>query len=263
MKVNDAGSGLVHLRNHEQQATLSFVKTDTEVDEETKLPTEDALGELTASLGEGVSLVSMTRSTNRSGWSGYDVIWEFEDINQLTIPDAILGDDEEEDSESSSQEDDQTEIAKSDSEASGFRFSKQGDRLEIHPYGKDAEPQPTAKQIGAVDPFADQPPGSSPTISFGDVAAQSVLAKALTEMRVGIFVQIEGDIAESNAKHLDENLITLINVQIGKLLEQPEAKQHLQKFQGRKPTRAEAQELADELDGLTLDLQNPIVVQFR
>ncbi len=129
--------------------------------------------------------------------------------------------------------------------------------------GKDAEATPAATEdIGAVDPFADEPRGG-PDISFGDIAAQTVLTKALADMRFGLFVEVDGEIHDSNAKHRDGNLLTLISIHVGKVLEDPQAKQRLEKLGGRKASRQEFQQLADSIEGLMVDLQDLIYVSFR
>jgi hypothetical protein len=94
IKVNRDGSGIIHERRYTVPADklISFPGIDTkeEVKEKPKLPAEAALKEYAPmlkeyapTLGEGVAFRSVKPSTNKKGWQGYEIIFDFEDINTV------------------------------------------------------------------------------------------------------------------------------------------------------------------------------------
>ncbi len=264
VKVKKDGSGVVHLRSHVQEVTIAFASSD-EDDEKPKMPTQQWLTTITASMGNGVKLISMEESTNRSGWPGFDVIWEFDDVSQLRLPDALLGPKErKKDKAEQADKGDQENDREPAEEVSGFRFAMKSGELMIHPYGGQTEPvaEPPEQTIGAVDPFASEPVAVNPSIDLG-AASQQILAAVLAEMRVGVFVEVDGEITESNAKHRKDNLITLISIHVGEMLKHPDAQRKLKKWGKRKPSRSQLQQMADTIDGLEVDFQDPIRVKFQ
>ena len=61
IKVSKDGSGLVHLRNHEQKVGITIGGKKAQPDEKKpKLPSEKQLNKLAESLGTGVTLKSAT-----------------------------------------------------------------------------------------------------------------------------------------------------------------------------------------------------------
>ena len=268
VKVKQDGSGLLHLRSHTQEAIFSF--GSSEDDEESKTPSDAWVQKTTKMLGADAKLVSITQTTNRSGWSGFDAIWEFDDISQLVLPGELLNTDEK---KKESQEDVATEAAedldqgdkdeKKKAIDSGYTFAMQDGVLEIKPYGQDRQEEKKETPAGAVDPFAGAPPASNPSGSFGELATEQLLSKVLADMRIGIFVEVDGQIRDSNAKHRTGNLVTLIDIEVGKLLESPETKARLKRLGKEPPTPAQIQELADQVEGLKIDLQDPIRITIK
>ena len=270
VKVKKDGSGVVHLRSHTQQATITFGGNASK--SEVEIPTEERLGKLAEKMGAGVQLVSLTESTNRSGWSGYDAIWKFDDINQLTLPGEVLGSDDSDEAEaeraddSDDSGDDADEKDSEENEDGGFRFAYKDGVLSIHPYGHglDGETEEAAKRPqGAVDPFAAEPASQTPSINLTDAVTEQLFAKVLADMRLGIFVEVDGQVSDSNAKHRKENLVTLMSIHVGKLLDNPAAKQKLKELGNKKANMAKFQELADKVDGIDIDMQDPIRIAFQ
>ncbi len=268
VKVDRNGSGIVHLRNHQQEVSLTIGSKEVTAEDESKLPSKERLLELAEKMGEGVRLKSAKETKNRSGWPGYELVFEFDDINQLVLTDEFFspsdGDDKSEQADDLHAADDHKKTGQHE-----FRFSMNDGKLEIRNRGFDGDAAADAQEPqvdGAVDPFAGQPQATNPSMNLSEAVASQFYSKILADMRIGVFVEMDGEIASTNAKHRDQNLITLLNVNVGKLLEDPESAKHLQEFQAleRSPQRREkTQELADQIDGIDIDTQNPILVQFR
>jgi len=283
IKTDKDGSGVVHVRNHSQEVVMPFgaSKDKKESDEKSKLPSPDRLEELVAKMGSGVELVSATDSTNRNGWKGFELVFRFEDINKLVIPSELMSAAAEKDDEDDAESSDAGEtspalIAAKAAEQNddlidqNFRFTLTDGELQIHTElpALATSKQSETEKIGAVDPFADQPPArKNMSISLGSNAMmEKVLAKALSDMRLGIFVQIDGEIESTNAIHRKENLITLISLNLGQILDSPDAKKHMEKLTKLKQSpqrREQTQQIAELIDGLNVDLQDPIVVKIR
>jgi len=88
------------------------------------------------------------------------------------------------------------------------------------------------------------------------------MVKAMTNgMRMGMYVQIDGEISKTNAAHREGNLITLSRADLGKMLEKEGAMDAMKRMDHL--NREEFQKFADELDGLDIDLQQPIIVNFK
>lgn len=268
VKVKKDGSGVVHIRSHEQEVSITISAKKVNSDEsESKLPSKERLQEMAEQMGEGVALKSAVETKNRSGWLGYELVFEFQDINHLVLDQALSNLTK---SDAKAAEDDSKTSEKADADVQELRFTLQDGRLEIRNHGlDDGEADATtdqAKPNGAIDPFANRPAATNPSFSINDAAISTVYAKILADARIGLFVEIDGEIASTNAKHQKQNLITLVSLNIGELLDNPDATvklRELEALKGSKLRRKRSQELADGLNGLDLDAQDPVFVQFK
>jgi hypothetical protein len=92
--------------------------------------------------------------------------------------------------------------------------------------------------------------------------AFQMMAGMTTGMRMGLFVMPDDPIASTNAKHQNGNMITLMMMDMGKIFQNQANAAKMQTMQTEKD-RAKLQEIADGIDGMTVDLQSPIVVEFE
>ena len=271
IKVKADGSGVIQLRNHEQKVVISFGSSTARQDSpEKSLPPAERLEQITKQLGSGVKLVSARESTNRSGWPGYDLVWEFTDINQVTLSDRfdkLLRDKATKDqrenahAEGKSDEDPAAETPK------GFRFAMREGLLEVKPFGFDeqAAGEEKIEPIGTVDPFAAEPVGSPGKVDIFGSLGEEIAIKLLSEARIGLFVEVDGEIESTNARHREGNLITLVKINVGQLLENPESRERLKRMgqADREASLADLQALAEQTEGLDLDLQHPLKIKIR
>lgn len=261
VKVKKDGSGIVHIRNHEQKVSITIGgKEAKDEDAKPSVPTPAEIAQMVKEMGKGVKLKSLTPSKNRSGWDGYDLLFEFADINQLVLGDGL--------GKSSGDAADAAEKKPADpSPQRDFRFSLNDGVLEVRNTAFDqpatVEPAPL---LGAADPYADKPLPKNVSLSLGETALSEVYAKILADMRVGVFVQIDGEIESTNAIHREGNLITLVNVNVGEILDDPDATKRLKALESMEhdpERRKKTQDLANQTDGIDLDVQDPIVVRFK
>jgi len=266
VKIKKDGSGIIHLRKFENTQAMAGALgglgkgADKADDEEDKGPTEDEMKAKARATGEGVTLKSLRKGKNDSGWEGYEAIFAFEDINKVQLdlnkkdademkqpaPDAgdEGGGDEKDEAEAPQlvkfEMKDGVLKIKTPDPGDGKKDGKAGDGDEKNP----AE--------GAQDPFKDDPQSAQ---------MMAMMAPMFAGAKLGFFVEIDGEIAETNAKHLKEKMITIMRVDLGELFANPKA---LKKMDGMENgDREESQKIADSVDGVDMDLQDPIIVNFK
>ena len=80
-------------------------------------------------------------------------------------------------------------------------------------------------------------------------------------MRFAIRVECEGDIIETNATNVDGNIITLLDLNFDTIMDHGEK---LKELEARKPEGIEeVKDLLKDIEGLKLELQREVVVQFE
>ncbi|QEG41405.1 hypothetical protein [Roseimaritima ulvae] len=276
VKVNRDGTGVVHVRSFQQETKigLSFgsaeEKTISDEDDDEDLPSEDKLRALATRLGKGVRFESLAASKNPQGWKGFEVVFAFDDVNTLRLTDDLfsLSRDDDDDAENAA-DDDRSTSEKSKPEmklAEGTRFRLQGDRLLITndwdlQQSADADAAPPSP---TKDPFAEEPK-SVGTASLAGPQMEKIMAAMLKDARVGLFVELEGGIGETNARFHKNDQITLYKIEIGPMLEQKQAVEkltHLSKRHRGAELRSETQKLANEIKGMDVDFQDQISIQF-
>ncbi len=139
--------------------------------------------------------------------------------------------------------------------------------LEIKPSGFDeqAAGEEKVEQIGTVDPFAAEPVGSPGNVDIFGSLSEEIVIKMLSEARVGLFIEVDGEIESTNARHREGNLITVVKINVGELLESPESRERMKRMSqtNRKASLADLQALAEQSEGFDLDLQNPLRIKIR
>ena len=265
IKVKKDGSGIVHERSYTNDAMgqmfaggLGGEEGEVEVESTTDIPTEDELKEIASKMGEGVTFKTVKEGKNRSGWGGYEVIYAFTDINKLKVDMNDFNPQDEEDAEDASAETSAEEAEEV------VTFEMTGNTLKIitpDPAaglgGGESEEGESGISGGADDPFAGMD-ASDPQAAM----AFQMMAGMAGGMRMGLFVMPDDPITSTNAKHQNGNMITLMMMDMGKIFQNQENLAKMQKMQSEKDRDA-LQEVADGIDGMTVDLQSPIVVEFE
>ena len=262
VKVKKDGSGVVHIRLHVQEKSSGMFDSEKNKAIDHNVPSSKRIEEIRKSLGADVRLVTAEASVNRSGWRGYDLIYEFDNISKVKISHEIAelltpkDEGEKEDSDKKN---------KTSSIDVDFQFAMKDGVLEIQSSGF-AEPATAkngaAKIERAVDPYAKEDKAGPATMDFTGALGAQIAAQVLADAKIGTFVQIEGGIADSNALYLDENLITLMSMKPGKLLAESPGNTLFTKVD-QKITRERLQELTDGLKAISIDTQNPITVSWE
>jgi hypothetical protein len=94
-----------------------------------------------------------------------------------------------------------------------------------------------------------------------DPKAAEQMKQFFKDMGIRIALEIDGTIIKTNATYQKKSQITIVDLQFGKLIEN---KDQFEKIMAAQPkTVEEAKELVKGIEGLKIEMTNPLVVEFR
>lgn len=250
VKVKKDGSGFVehYSYNSMEDAMSGFLSglSDEQGVEggaeaiETKLKNEyddKYFADFAREMGEGVTVKQYQLGSNEMGMRGYHATYAFEDINKIAVKMRESLGDEEKGAEVSDQKDALTQVPD---------FSMQNGVLKIRiPHDYDPNDQVNVSDDG----MDDMPP-----------QMLGMMAAMFQGMRIAVSIEGLDDIKETNAIHRSGNTVVLTDFKMDKLMGNMDNLKKMQSF-GSLP-REEMQALADQLDGMDIDLQEQIVIRF-
>jgi len=193
--------------------------------------------------GPDVKFVSATPVKTET-MSGYKAIYAFKDINTLRInqnPENKTG-----------MPADGKDKSKKKEEIISFKFVKgpvSTLTVTMPETGKDKKPadhvkQDLQKNTGESDP-----------------ASAEMTKLIFKDMSIRLVLEIEGAIVKTNATYLDKSQLTLIDMHFGKIIENVKAFEKLNAMQPK--TIEETKELLKGIEGLKIEMNNPVVVSFQ
>ncbi|MEO1524956.1 MAG: hypothetical protein AAFX06_05940 [Planctomycetota bacterium] len=243
IKVDDDGSAVVHVRAYAEELNLGF--GDAKPDKKRKPPTEEFLNEVAAKMGNGVRFKELRESKNSSGWDGFEILFECEDVNQveLDLSELLSLQFEKTEKENTEEEPDKLWGAR-------LRFKHDESSLTIM---NEFPKQKAVSSSETQDPFA----ASDPIPSVNPIG-MSIATSIVKRVRMGVFVQVDG-MQSTTAKHHQGDLVTLNRID-GARMSDTAIFELLTLGQGE-PAPARLQELADHSKGLDWDVQPTITVQ--
>ena len=247
VKVKKDGSGLVHIRVYKQTATS---------EDDVELPTEESVQELAAKMGPDVKVSSVKKAHNPKGWYGYEVIFEYPDINQVQIffDKAKEGDKEKPDDKKTGMNMMTLSFVMKDGILEATMDDPEWNRKAAVAKVKDDSP--------TIDPYAGTsgPPAQS-AISAAAIGNNEQMIKAMTKgMRYGVFIQPADPIKSTNALYQNGELITVVNFDMEKLYKDGSFDYEVL---NNSKSREELSELAKSFDGVEIDLQKPMRIEFK
>ncbi|RMD70333.1 MAG: hypothetical protein D6819_04530 [Gammaproteobacteria bacterium] len=194
-----------------------------------------ALEKKAQQLGEGVYLILAKPLETEEG-EGYRAIYGFNDIRTLRI-------------DQHPQQPGESQQPPSPPEYITFDFTP-GDpaRLVVH------LPEPSREEEKPASP--EQVPAER-----GDEKALEMLKGMFKGFHVRVAVEPLGVIASTNATHREGNQIPLLDIDFDALLSSPEKLKELAERQPR--SMSELKELLKEVPGIKVQLENPLVIEFR
>ncbi|UCF99737.1 MAG: hypothetical protein JSV89_09405 [Spirochaetaceae bacterium] len=243
LRVNKDGSGTIEETVVISDSFMELMKSfggEEDSEEEEDLVDEEELTAKAASMGEGVRYVSAeTVKTDRG--SGYKAIYSFSDINKIQInqnpgenvsPPPTGG-----------QEEGPVE------EWLRFNFTKGSTAtLEIlYPQDMDFEEEEESSEAEAdLD--------SNPEM-------MEMMRELYQDMHIGIAVEVNGRITETNASYVDGSTVTLMDIDFAKILENEEKFKEL--LSANPNTVEEMKELVKDNPGIKVEIEESIRIRFR
>lgn len=235
-------------------------------------PSQESLVQGAAAYGKGVRFVRQEPGKNAAGWDGYLVVYQFDDISQLAFdpnnPPGPLGDLAKMSPEATAEIEKQTA-----GKQGGATFAMADGLLTVHTgMSPDAISQ-IGEGAGGLGGGAGLPGGGQITgpngAAIDPAAAMQMAAGMFQGMRIAYFIRVDGEIAETNAKHVDGTLITMTDMQPGKMMADPKFAALMaegEKLQSQQPTPEQVDTLmkqVEALDGVTLETQETVTVRFK
>ena len=191
--------------------------------------------------GPDVKFVSAD-PVKKDDMSGYKAIYEFKDINKLMV------------NQNPGDKMDKSGNGKSDKKEEMIRFT----------FVKGPQSTLTVTlpdETGAGKNGKDKTDTDAAKDKTDDPEAASQAAALFKGMRIRVALRIDGTILETNATYQDKTTLTLLDLQFGKMLEN---KGILQMMTSMRPDSvAEMKALVKNIDGLKMELNNPVVVKFK
>jgi hypothetical protein len=100
-----------------------------------------------------------------------------------------------------------------------------------------------------------------PIKSPADPQTAETMKELFKDMRVKISLEIDGTIIKTNATYRDKSELTLVELHFGKILENKEV---FDKISAAEPKSIEEmKELVKDLQGIKIEMNNPVVVEFK
>lgn len=188
-------------------------------------------------MGEGVELVSVEK-IDANGKLGVKTIFKFADINKLSYSanDAIdVGD--------------MPGAAKKVEEAgeAGVKFKLADGKLTI------IQKAPKVEKEGEAPEGGEKP--EAPAV---DPQAMAMMQGMMKDMRVTTKITIEPGIAKTDASHVEGNVITLSDIQMGKIMADPEKLKALQSGDFDKAKKA-----LKDVDGIKFEDKEQVSVEMK
>jgi hypothetical protein len=240
-KVKPDGSGTVEMTvmlrkdmiEQMQKMAEAFQPPDAEkkpfnIFDEAKLKKE------AAEMGEGVKYVSGEKIT-ADKWEGYKATYSFTDINKLKLNPSADGE------MMGGQPDEEKK-----KEVITFQFTK-GDTstLVVKMPPPDPAKKPKQKENGGAEAEI----------------VMAMMKQVMSGMKASIVIEIEGTIVKTNATHRDGNRITIMEMDLDKLMADDKAFKKL--HEAEPESYEEMQKLGNTIPGLKIDENKELSVEFK
>jgi hypothetical protein len=242
LRVNKDGSGTIEETVVISDAFMELMKSfgDEEEGEEEKEPiNEQELIDKAASMGEGVRYVSAEPVKTDRG-SGYKAIYSFSDINDVRI---------------NQNPGENVSAPPMGGEETGpveewlrfnFRSGKTATLEIIYPRDMEMEQEEEPSE-GEADM------DSNPEM-------MEMMRELYQDMHIRIAVEVNGEIAETNASYVEDSTVTLMDIDFAKILQDEEKFKEL--MNANPSTVEEMKELVKDNPGIKVEIQESIRIRF-
>jgi len=254
VKLNKDGSGTITeetLFSAEASAMMADMPAGGE-NPTAKFSDAKKAAEAAAKMGEGVT-VEKAEAIKKDGRVGGRVVYKFADINKVKYAFGGAMADAGKDMGPPGDAPDAGEHAKPENKPITFTY-KDGVLKLVNPDVK-------AKADGdAKKPDAEK--GDAPDAKEEpDAQAMAMMQQMFKDMRMTFKVEIPGGIAETNASHVDGNVITLIDMPFGKLISDPANMKKLEAMKDASP--ADAAAAFKDIPGLKIETKEEVTAKLK
>lgn len=236
---------------------------DQDKDKPAKDPLDEMFGadkakEKAAKMGEGVTLDKVEK-IEKDGKKGARTTYKFADINKVTIrPDEATGGmDEGAGAAPADPAADPAAPPAAEAKKKGdpIKFQMADGKLTI------TMPKPDAGKKDKAE--GDKPEGEKP--AEGDAAekaqAEMMMKTMLADMKIAIRVVAEPGIASTDATHVDGDTVTLMEMNFGEIVANPEAMKKMEKLEGKSPDEVAA--ALKDIKGVKMETKEKISIKMK
>ncbi len=212
-------------------------------------PEEESLRADAANFGEGVRYASHEAGKDEEGWEGYSVVYEFDDIRKVRIDQNSVPGKAKEFVKSAGEE------IKA-GEGGGISFTLDGDVLTVT--------SNFAKK--GLDGMIDQKQLDQAKKAGIAPSEMMKMSAGMTQgMRVGLFLKAEGGIAETDASHVKDGLITINDVDVSKMIADPDFSAYVDTVAAdpKAVTKESALELMGKIEAMTVETKERFTVKLK
>ncbi len=242
LKVNKDGSGTIEetvLINNEVVKMLGeFAGSfgDSTEASSFKIFDEDELRQKASNYGEGVEYVS-GEELAQDNLQGFRVVYSFKDLNNITLSP---------DPENQISIGEEVEKTEPDNDQFKFKFIA-GEIPEVIISAKNKESKYESEEAESQD---------------SEITSEdSTFLEMMKGMKINMNVIFNGAIVSTNSSFKENNEITLLGVDFGKIISNPEAFKKLNKQNPENFT--EFQEIVKDIPGIKLETDYPVSVKFK
>ena len=190
--------------------------------------------------GMGVRLVSMSESESQS-MKYFEMVYVFDDINKVGI--------DQNQGNRVPSSGDRSANKKEEAVKFSFHAGEGYSTLKIR--------MPEADTGGSKQELPDQE-DKSPEMEEAELQMMKMMFKG---MHFAIKIELNGDIVETNATNVEENTVTLLDIDFDKIMNNPEKLKELSK-KGPEGIE-EAKEILKDIEGLKFEFERDIMVKFE
>ena len=242
LKVNKDGSGTIEetvlISNEVVKMLQEFAGTFSDSTEASsfKIFDEEELKQKATGYGPGVEYVSGVE-LEQDDKQGFRVVYSFKDLNNISLSP---------DPENQISIGEEVEKTEPDSDQFNFKFIP-GETPEVIITAKMQESNPGSEDMESQDA----------EISSED----STFLEMMKGMKINMNVIFNGEIISTNSSYKEENKITLLGIDFGKIISNPEA---FKKLNQKNPENfVEFKEIVKDIPGIKLEADYPVSVTFK
>jgi hypothetical protein len=212
---------------------------------ESGMVSESSLKAEAAQMGSDVTFVSAQKITTSKG-NGYKALYSFKDVTKVKLNQNPAGD---------------VTLPSSPGGAGGGAGQAATAELVTFKFTK-GTPAVLTIVSPKIQPSTSTAKAAQPQTSSADAEQMMQALKPLyADLRIALYVEVQGKISETNATFVEGSTVTLMDMDFGKILADDAVFKKLAASQTQ--SVKEVQELVKTIPGVKLDMQENITVTFR